>query len=183
MSDQMNRTGQVSSTPEGGPIDAGPPSSEPGAGQVRSTPEAAPLDDDGVLVPPTWQEHMDGPIPGLDDDPPASLGAARESAQPGDTAPPQSTDWKGVPIASVDTGSARADDEELRKWPPYSGKPVSAAGWEALRYAAPVVSQAEKLVIKTIGFSGRGLSKLAQFLETRRLEREDEQRRTGSDDR
>jgi hypothetical protein len=176
MSDEANRTGQVSSTPEGGPIDEGTPVSEPGAGRVRSTPEAAPQGDDGVLVPPTWQEHMDGPIPGLDEaqfTPPA---AAREPAMSGDAAPTQTADWKGVPTTSFSSSSAQADDEELRKWPPYSGKPVSAAGWDALRYAAPVISQAEKLVIKAIGLAGRGLSKLAQYLEARRVERQDEDR-------
>lgn len=182
MSDEANRTGQVSSTPEGGPIDAGTPVSGPGAGQVRSTPEAAPLGDDGVLVPPTWQEHMDGPILGMDDAPPAPAppAAGRETAGTRESAAAQSTDWKGVPTTSVTSSSAQEADEELRKWPPYSGKPVSAAGWEALRYAAPVVSQAEKIAIKAIGLSGRGLSKLAQYLEARRVERQDVDRRNAS---
>jgi hypothetical protein len=181
MSDEANRSGHVSSTPEGGPIDAGAPSSEPGAGQVQATPEAAPLEDEGELVPPTWQEHMAGPIPGMDDA--AAPAAAGEAAPARAAAPSPATDWKGVPIASVEPSSERGDDEELRKWPPYSGKPVSAPGWDALRYAAPIVSQAEKLAIKTIGLSGRGLSKLAQFLEARRLEREDAEPGKGSDDR
>jgi hypothetical protein len=181
MSDEANRTGQVSSTPEGGPIDAGTPVSAPGAGQVRSTPEAAPLGDD-VLTPPTWQEHMDGPILGMDDVPPAPAppAAGRETAGTRESAAAHSTDWKGVPTTSVASPSARAADEELRKWPPYSGKPVSAAGWDALRYAAPVVSQAEKIAIKAIGLSGRGLSKLAQYLEARRVERQDENRGNAS---
>ena len=174
MSDEANRTGQISSTPEGGPIDAGVPASEPGAGQVRSTPEAAPLGDDDVLTPPTWQEHMDGPILGMDDAPPPPA-AGQESAGTSEAAS-QSSDWKGVPTTSV-ASSERAAEEELRKWPPYTGKPVSAAGWDALRYAAPIVSQAEKLAIKAIGLSGRGLSKLAQYLEARRLEREEANRR------
>ena len=182
MSDEANRYGQISSTPEGGPIDAGTPASEPGAGQVRSTPEAVPLGDDGELVPPTWQEHMAGPIPGMDAPKAAPRAAAEGPAQSGDPAPSPPTDWKGVPVTSVDTPSSQADDEELRKWPPYSGKPVSAPGWDALRYAAPVVSQAEKLAIKTIGLSGRGLSKLAGFLESRRLEREGVDPGKGSSD-
>jgi hypothetical protein len=66
----------------------------------------------------------------------------------------------------------RQDDAELRKWPPYSGKPVSEVHWDALRYAAPVVSQAEKLAIRAIDVSGRGLSRLARFLEARRAERD-----------
>jgi hypothetical protein len=178
MSDEANRTGQISSTPEGGPIDAGVPASEPGAGQVRSTPEAAPLGDDDVLTPPTWQEHMDGPILGMDDaSPPPAAG--QESAGTSEAAR-QSTDWKGVPTTSMASSSEQAADEELRKWPPYTGKPVSAAGWDALRYAAPIVSQAEKLAIKAIGLSGRGLSKLAQYLEARRLEREEADRRNAS---
>jgi hypothetical protein len=177
MSDDVNRTGQVSSTPEGGPIDAGAPSAEPGAGQVRSTPEAVPLDDE-ELVPPTWQEHMDGPILGMDDAPPPPA-AGQVSAGTSETAR-QSTDWKGVPTTSVASSSGQAADEELRQWPPYTGKPVSEPGWNMLRYAAPVVSQAEKLAIKTIGLSGRGLSKLAQYLEARRLEREAADRRNAS---
>ena len=171
MSDEANRSGQVSSTPEGGPIDAGAPSLEPGAGQVQATPEATSLGDDGELVPPTWQEHMAGPIPGMDDAA-ASPAAAGEAAAARAAATSPATDWKGVPIETVETSSAQGDDEELRKWPPYSGKPVSAPGWDALRYAAPIVSQAEKLAIKGIGLSGRGLSKLAQFLEARRQERD-----------
>ena len=78
------------------------------------------------------------------------------------------------------SSSGQGADEELRKWPPYTGKPVSAAGWDALRFAAPIVSQAEKLAIKTIGLTGRGLSKLAQYLEARRLEREEADRRNAS---
>ena len=181
MSDEANRSGQVSSTPEGGPIDAGAPSPEPGAGQVQATPEAAPLGDDGELVPPTWQEHMAGPIPGMDDA--ASSSAAGEAAPAVAAASGPATDWKGVPITSVEPSSARGDDEELRKWPPYSGKPVSAPGWDALRYAAPIVSQAEKLAIKGIGLSGRGLSKLAQFLEARRQERDGDDSRDAEDRR
>ena len=183
MNDEANRTGQVSVTPEGGPIDVGAPASGPGAGHVRSTPEAAPQGDDGVLVPPTWQEHMDGPIPGLDEARSTPPAAAREPAPARDAAPTETADWKGVPTTSFPSSSTRADDDELRKWPPYSGKPVSAAGWDALRYAAPVVSQAEKLAIKAIGLSGRGLSKLAQYLEARRVERQDEDRRDSSGDR
>nr|MBA3449825.1 hypothetical protein [Chloroflexia bacterium] len=72
----------------------------------------------------------------------------------------------------LDPARSAAAGEGLRKWPPYSGKPVSEVRWDALRYAAPVVAQAEKLSIKVIDLSGRGLSKLAAFLETKRQERE-----------
>ncbi|MGH2615371.1 MAG: hypothetical protein ACRDJC_09035 [Thermomicrobiales bacterium] len=160
MSDEAMRSGQVSSTPEGGPVDAGVPAQEPGAGQVRSTPEATPLADDETLVPPTWREHMDGPVLGRTD---APSQATREETSAQDR---QST-------------RARSDDDlaELRKWPPYSGKPVSEVRWQEIgRYAAPVVSQAEKLAIQAIDLSGRGLSKLARYLATRRQEREAEQR-------
>jgi hypothetical protein len=157
MSDEATRSGYVSSTPEGGPIDAGVPAQEPGAGQVRSTPEAVPLAEDETLVPPTWREHMDGPVLGKTDTPPhASPATAREETSAKDREPTR----------------ARSADDELRKWPPYSGKPVSEVNWQGIaRYAAPVVSQAERLAIQTIGFSGRGLSKLARYLETRRQER------------
>lgn len=183
MSDEANRSGQVSSTPEGGPIDAGAPSSEPGAGQVRATPEAVPAEDDVELVPPTWQEHMQGPIPGMDDAPTSGPGTDRPPASAGAAGSTPSTDWKGVPLTSVGTPSAGGNDEEPRKRPPYVGKPVSEQGWDALRYAAPVVSQAEKLAIKAIGLSGRGLSKLAQYLDARRQERENEERRNAPGDR
>jgi hypothetical protein len=43
------------------------------------------------------------------------------------------------------------------------------------------VSQAAKLSIQAIGLSGRGLSKLARYLEMRRLERAAESR--GDDER
>ena len=62
MSDESIRPGQVSATPEGGPIAEGVPAQEPGFGQVQSTPEAAPLSEGEELTPPTWQEHMRGPI-------------------------------------------------------------------------------------------------------------------------
>lgn len=183
MSDEANRSGQVSSTPEGGPIDAGAPSSEPGAGQVRATPEAVPAEDDVELVPPTWQEHMQGPIPGMDDAPTLGPGTDRPPASAGAAGSTPSTDWKGVPLTSVGTPSAGGNDEEPRTRPPYVGKPVSEQGWDALRYAAPVVSQAEKLAIKAIGLSGRGLSKLAQYLDARRQERENEKQRNAPGDR
>jgi hypothetical protein len=148
MSDESAmRTGQVSTTPEGGPIDEGAPPSVPGAGQVRPTPEA------GLLTPPTLRDHMQGPILGLDDVTPPSPSAAEPSH----------------------TRTAH-DDAELKKWPPYSGKPVSEVHWDdARRFAAPLVSQAEKLTIQAIGFTGRGLSRLARVLEDRRAAREGEE--------
>src|SRR5918997_1853132 len=66
MSDESIRPGQVSATPEGGPVAEGVPGQEPGLGQVQSTPEAAPLSEGDELTPPTWQEHMRGPILGAD---------------------------------------------------------------------------------------------------------------------
>src|SRR5215212_10454932 len=66
MSDDSTRPGQVSATPEGGPIAEGVPAQEPGFGQVRSTPEAAPLSESEDQSPPTWQDHMRGPILGTD---------------------------------------------------------------------------------------------------------------------
>src|SRR5918997_4353120 len=92
MSDESIRPGQVSATPEGGPIAEGVPGQEPGLGQVQSTPEAAPLSESEELKPPTWQDHMRGPILGADGlpldqeqgsaaaSPPAEPAAAREEA-------------------------------------------------------------------------------------------------------
>ncbi len=192
MSDESIRPGQVSATPEGGPLAEGVPAHEPGAGQVLSTPEAAPLSENEELVPPTWQEHMRGPILGADGlphgpgegatqaaaAPPAPAAAREEAGATQETA-------AGQGVYSQSSASARSpqDDEELRKWPPYVGKPVSEVRWDALRYAAPVVAQAEKLTINAIALSGRGLSKLAQYLETRRQERDAEQDREGQPDR
>ena len=80
--------------------------------------------------------------------------------------------------------AASQDGEELRKWPPYTGKPVSEVRWDAaLRYAAPVVAQAEKLTIKAIDLSGHGLSRLARYLETRRQERDAQQKQESAGDR
>lgn len=179
MSDESIRPGQVSATPEGGPVDEGVPGQEPGLGQVRSTPEAAPLSEDEELTPPTWQEHMRGPILGSD-------GRPLEQAQG-----PESTASAPEPAAAreeegVTSGTSTATpqgDEELRKWPPYAGKPVSEVRWDALRYAAPVVAQAEKLTIKAIDLSGRGLSRLARYLETRRQERDADQKQGSESDR
>ena len=168
MSDESTRPGQVSATPEGGPIAEGVPAQEPGLGQVLSTPEAAPLSESEELRPPTWQEHMRGPILGADGRPldqehgqaPASSAAEPAAAREEDE------ETSGAPSA------AAHGVEEPRTWPPYTGKPVSEVHWDALRYAAPIVAQAEKLAIKAIDLSGRGLSRLARYLEDRRQERE-----------
>jgi hypothetical protein len=45
------------------------------------------------------------------------------------------------------------------------------------------VAQAEKLTIKMIDLSGRGLSRLARYLETRRQERDAAQTRESESDR
>ena len=145
MSDEANRIGQVSATPEGGPIDAGAPAEEPGTGQVRVTPEAGPLSEGEELRPPTWREHMSDPIPGLDQSPSSGSSIAERQSMP---------------------------SGEPRPRPAYIGKPVSEVRWDAIKYAAPVVSQAEKLLIKTIDLSARGLSWLAGTLEERRQQRE-----------
>ncbi len=158
--------GQVNVTPEGGPMNEGLPSSDPGAGQVLLTPEAGPAGGDETLVPPTWHEHMQGPILGLDD-------------VPAGAAPPQSTPHAdvtvlgaaGAPEAPPSSTRTAEDDKELSKWPPYRGKPVTDVS-VALRYAAPVAAQAEKLAIRALDLSGRGLTSLARFLQERRQERD-----------
>jgi hypothetical protein len=173
MTDQPTPTGVVNVTPEGGPVNEGTPATAPGAGQVRLTPEAAPLAGypDGELRPPTWQEHMKGPILGLDDRPAAASKPAESvTAQ---TPPPPAAQVPPPPYAPPGGSSRTAeDDEELKKWPPYAGKPVSDVQ-DAWRYAAPVVSQAEKLAISALGLAGNGLTKLAGFLEQRRQDRTD----------
>ncbi len=171
MTDQFISTGMVNVTPEGGPVNEGTPANEPGSGQVRLTPEAGPLGEqaDGELRPPTWQEHMKGPILGLDDRP----AAASKPAEPmsAQTPPPPAERTPPPPFAPpAGSGRTAEDDEELKKWPPYTGKPVSEVQ-DAWRYAAPVVSQAEKLTISALGLAGNGLTKLAGFLEQRRMKR------------
>jgi hypothetical protein len=114
---------------------------------------------DETLAPPTWHQHMRGPILGLDDLPPVSDTRAAE-------APPQSASAREE-RRGPDSG------EEWRQRPPYSGKPVSEIRWqEAMRYAAPLASMAEKLAIQAIDLLARGLSKLARYLEARRQERQ-----------
>ena len=179
MSDESIRPGQVSATPEGGPIAEGTPAQEPGLGQVQSTPEAAPLSESEELTPPTWQEHMRGPILGTD-------GLPLEQEQ-GEAAAPSASEPAAAREEDAATSGTSAaspqDGDELRKWPPYTGKPVSEVRWDALRYAAPVVAQAEKLTIKAIDLSGRGLSRLARFLEDRRRERDAGQEQGSERDR
>jgi hypothetical protein len=173
---QPERSGQVAATPEAGPFAGGTPSQEPGAGQVYVTPEAGPLASDEALVPPTWREHMQGPILGLDETPATSPPGSSLAREEGDSVAAQEP---SAP-SRISEGARRGDkrgEEELRQWPPYSGKPVSEVRWEALRYAAPIASQAEKLAIQAVDLSARGLSKLARYLETRRQEREAQQRR------
>jgi hypothetical protein len=182
----QSATGMVNATPEGGPINEGTPATEPGSGQVRVTPEAGPLGEqaDAVLRPPTWQEHMKGPIIGLDDRPAAADPQAAQAAAPppaAPTAPPPAAQVPPPHAAAqvppppyTPPASSRTaeDDEELKKWPPYSGKPVSDVQ-DAWKYAAPVVSQAEKLAISALDLAGTGLTKLAGFLEQRRQDRTD----------
>ncbi len=180
MSDEATRPGQVSATPEGSPIDEGVPAHEPGLGQVQSTPEAAPLSESEELKPPTWQEHMRGPILGADGLP---LGQEQGQAATSSASEPAAAREEDVET-SGGTTAAPPGRQELRKWPPYTGKPVSEVRWDAaLRYAEPVVAQAEKLTIKAIDLSGRGLSRLARYLETRRQERDAEQRQGSESDR
>jgi hypothetical protein len=180
MSDEPIRPGQVSATPEGGPIDEGVPAHDPGLGQVRSTPEAAPLSDDEELRPPTWQEHMRGPILGTD-----GLPLGQEQGQTARPTVPQPAAAREEDAETSEASTAAAQDgEKLRKWPPYTGKPVSEVRWDAaLRYAEPVVAQAEKLTIKVIDLSGRGLSRLARYMETRRQERDAAQKQESEGDR
>jgi hypothetical protein len=179
MSDEAIRPGQVSATPEGGPIGQGVPADEPGAGLVQSTPEAAPLSESEELRPPTWQEHMRGPILGTDGLP---LGQEQGQAAAPPAPQPAAAREEDAEASEASTSSPQ-DGEELRKWPPYTGKPVSEVPWDALRYAAPVVAQAEKLTIKAIDLSGRGLSRLARYLETRRQERDAELKQKAEGDR
>ena len=177
MSDEAIRPGQVSATPEGGPIAEGVPAQEPGFGQVRSTPEAAPLSEGEELTPPTWQEHMRGPILGTDGLPLGQEQRQEAAAEPA-AAREEDIGTSGAPTAAFQGG------EELRKWPPYTGKPVSEVRWDELRrYTAPIVTQAEKLAIKAIDLSGRGLTRLAGYLEDRRQERDAEQEQESAGDR
>jgi len=179
MSDEAIRPGQVSATPEGGPVGQGVPADEPGAGLVQSTPEAVPLSESEELRPPTWQEHMRGPILGTD-----GLPLGHEQGQAAAPSAPEPTAAREEDAERSGASTAASQDgEELRKWPPYTGKPVSEVRWDALRYAAPVVAQAEKLTIKAIDLSGKGLSRLARYLETRRQERDAEQEREPAGDR
>lgn len=176
-------TGQVSVTPEAGPIDQGVPDPVPGAGQVLATPEGGPSFGEAP-VPPTWHEHMQGPILGLDDRPrpaeapatppsPAEPPAAPEPAAA--SAPSQQEASSSATAAAPErfSGETRTvdDEKELSKWPPYRGKPVSDVG-DALKYAAPLAAQAEKLVIGALNLSGRGLTRLARALEDRRQDRD-----------
>lgn len=171
-------TGQVFNTPEAGPIDQGAPDAVPGAGQVMATPEGGPPVGEAP-VPPTWHEHMQGPILGLDDRPrPADAAAGSASAtEPTAAQEPVAAsaaiEQDPAPAAERFPGEARTpdDEKELSKWPAYRGKPVSEVG-DALKYAAPIAAQAEKLVIGALNLSGKGLTKLAHFLEDRRQERD-----------
>jgi hypothetical protein len=182
MSDEANRPGQVSATPEGGPIDEGVPAHEPGLGQVQSTPEAAPLSEGEELKPPTWQEHMRGPILGTDGLP---LGQEQGQGQAAtSSAPEPAAAREEGTVTSGESTAASQDGKERRKWPPYAGKPVSEVNWDAaLRFAAPIVGQAEKLAIKAIDLAGHGLSDLARYLETRRQERDAGQEQQSERDR
>ena len=179
MSDESNRPGRVSATPEGGPIAEGVPAHEPGLGQVLSTPEAVPLSESEELAPPTWQEHMRGPILGTDGRP---LGQEQAQEATPSAAEPAATREEDGETSGASSAAPQAVEEQ-RKWPPYTGKPVSEVRWDALRFASPVVAQAEKLAIKAIDLSGRGLSRLARHLEARRHERDASQEQGLDSDR
>lgn len=174
-------TGHVSVTPEAGPIDEGVPAATPGAGQVQATPEGGPLGDGEGLTPPTLRDHLQGPILGLDDAPVTDRPYAA-TPSPTTAAPAAAREEDGGFGDDVSTFSSPPpvtrtadDDGELKKWPPYSGKPVSDVQ-QALRYAAPVAAQAEKLAIGALDLSARGLSRLARFLAERREQREADDR-------
>src|SRR5690606_15026801 len=117
--------------------------------QVLATPEGGPADSDAP-VPPTWHEHMQGPILGLDDRPrpgapPANAAAsasppAAEAPSPDQQAAPESP-AAAAPIPFPGEARTADDEKELSKWPAYRGKPVSDVG-EALKYAAPIAAQA-----------------------------------------
>ncbi len=166
--DPQRPVGQVNVTPEGGPVNEGAPSSSPGAGQVHLTPEAGPVNADELLVPPTWHEHMQGPILGLDDAP-ASASPPMSDSSPREE--PMRAESDAVPAPASPATRTAEDNKELSKWPPYRGKPVTDVS-EVLRYAAPVMAQAEKLAIRALDLSGRGLTRLARFLQERRDERD-----------
>lgn len=157
------RSGVVAATQQGGPANEGAPAAEPGAGTVRTTPEGGPLPqpegEPADLRPPTWHEHMKGPI----------LGMAQPvvNVAPPAEASPQDAAAERLPSAPSVTPE---DEAELKQWPSYIGKPVSDVS-EAMRFAAPLASQAESLTIRALQVSGRGLSRLAQFLEDRRQAR------------
>ena len=166
--------GQVFLTPEAGPLDQGVPASVPGAGQVQATPEAGPLSDDQALSPPTWRENMRGPILGLDDVPGAGVEQSRRLPPPVEGGLGGSRGVEETPPSVgerlTEASGSQGDERELRKWPPYTGKPVTDVS-EAMRYVAPIASQAEKLAIQAIDLSARGLAGLARYLESRREER------------
>lgn len=166
------RPGVMRATPQGGPIHQGTPVAEPGAGTVRLTPEGGPLPQPDAaraeLRPPTWHENMKGPILGMPP-PGAATPPPSEPPRQAAAAPPQ----QAAPLPTAHSVTPE-DEAELKQWPPYIGKPVSDVS-EAMRFAAPLAAQAESLAIRTLRVSGRGLSRLAQFLEERR------QLRGGSD--
>ena len=173
MTAQPSAGGVVNATPEAGPVHEGTPAATPGAGQVRLTPEAGPLAEAAgdTLTPPTWQEHMQGPVLGLDDQPAVAAAPAAQAA----TGASVSDAAAAAAQASTFIGGERSpeDDAELKKWPPHTGKPVSDVN-DAWRYAAPIVSQAEKLAISAIRLTGKGLTGLAGMLEQRRADRSGE---------
>src|SRR5215217_7794935 len=109
MSDESIRPGQVSATPEGGPIAEGVPGHEPGLGQVQSTPEAVPLSGNEEPTPPTWQEHMRGPILGTDGLP---LSQEQSQASSSTATEPAAAREEDVE-ASTSSATAPQDDEEL----------------------------------------------------------------------
>jgi hypothetical protein len=103
---------------------------------------------------------MRGPILGLEGEPPRA--GQTPSAEPAPT-----------PTRTPEPAGKEKPSPGLKKWPPYTGKPVSEVRWqEAARYAAPIAIQVEKVAIQTIDLSARGLSRLARYLEARRQQRE-----------
>ena len=102
---------------------------------------------------------MRGPILGLDDVP---------APPPGPS--PTGGEDRPQAVAAAGAESRSPGDDRLRKWPPYTGKPVTDVS-EAMRYVAPIASQAEKLAIQAIDLSARGLAGLARYLEAKRQER------------
>ncbi len=153
-------------------------------GHVEATPEARPL-------PPTWRDHLQGPIPGMPARPtPAAASAsgpgAGHAAQAGQAPAPQPTPPPtSTSIPAPAAPAAPPPPEPRPAFQPDANRPIplygdgreraggerqQRSGWDASDLIKPFAAGAVLLAVAGIRLAARGVGQLADALASRRRE-------------